>query len=134
MPVRIVTPAGVLHEVDDAALVRAPAEGGDLGVEPGHMNLVAALRIGELRLVETGRGEGRPFAVHGGFLQASPEAVLVLADAAEAADDIDTARAEAARRRAEERLRTRPSGTDVARAEAALKRALCRLRVAGERG
>jgi F-type H+-transporting ATPase subunit epsilon len=68
--------------------------------------------------------------VSGGFLEIRPDKVIVLADACERAEEIDIARAEEAKRRAEERLKTRPSGLDTARAQAALLRSLVRLRVA----
>jgi F-type H+-transporting ATPase subunit epsilon len=72
-------------------------------------------------------------AITGGFLEVRPDKVIVLADACERADEIDIERAEAAKRRAEERLRTHPPGLDERRAEAALRRSLIRLRIAERR-
>lgn len=73
-------------------------------------------------------------AVTGGFLEVRPDRVIVLADAAERAEEIDIARAEEARRRAEERLRERHvPGMDETRAEAALRRAMIRLEVVQKR-
>ena len=63
-----------------------------------------------------------------------PDKVVILADACERAEEIDTARAEAARLRAEKTLKSRPAGADAAVAEAALRRSLARLKVAGRRG
>ncbi len=129
MPLKILTPHGTVFETDRAALVSLTGEGGDLQIESGHINLMTTLRIGRCRV----RTEGGPetlFAVHGGFLEATPAGVLVLADAAEKAADVDVARARSARRRAEERLDRRETETDIPRAEAALKRALLRLGVA----
>ena len=70
------------------------------------------------------------FAIGGGFIEVQPDQVTVLADAAERAEEIDLERAEAARRRAEERLRSRTQeNVDFARAEAALRRAMTRIKV-----
>ena len=131
MPVRILTPDGVVFETDDASVVTAPGEAGDLAVEPGHSNLMTTLRIGPLS-VRTPDGADHLLAVHGGFLEATPQRVVIVADAAEKPEDIDPTRAEAARRRAERRLRLKREDIDMARAEAALKRAFLRLDVAGE--
>ena len=72
-------------------------------------------------------------AVSGGFLEVRPDRVIILADTAERVEEIDVARAEAAKRRAEERLRERIPEMDVARTEAALRRALTRLQVVERR-
>ncbi|HUX01182.1 MAG: ATP synthase F1 subunit epsilon [Phycisphaerae bacterium] len=128
--VQILTPDGLVFEALDATFVAASGEGGDLGIETNHSNLLTTLRIGPLR-IRTAGGE-HPFAVHGGFLEATPEAVRIVADAAEPADAIDTERARTARRRAEERLKRKAADTDIARAEAALARALLRLQLAGK--
>ena len=72
-------------------------------------------------------------AISGGFLEVRPDRVIVLADAAERADEIDVARAEEAKRRAEERLKERVSDVDVARAETALQRAMVHLEVVDRR-
>ena len=69
-------------------------------------------------------------AVSGGFLEVRPDRVVVLADTAERAEEIDIERAEAARRRAQEQLATRPADLDAARAQAALERSMARLKVA----
>jgi len=132
MTVQVVTPSGVLFETEDATFVAASGEGGDLGVETNHSNLLTTLRIGPLR-IRAGDAE-RLFAVHGGFLEATPHAVRIVADAAEPADAIDVERARSARRRAEERLKRKAADTDLARVEAALKRSLLRLEVAGKAG
>jgi F-type H+-transporting ATPase subunit epsilon len=71
-------------------------------------------------------------AISGGFLEVRPDKVIILADACERAEEIDFARAEAAKRRAEETLKERPPGVDAA-AEAALRRSLARLKVAERR-
>jgi F-type H+-transporting ATPase subunit epsilon len=87
------------------------------------------LQAGELR-VKKGREE-LSLAISGGFLEVRPDRVVILADAAERAEEIDVARAEAAKRRAQERLAGRRApGIDEARAEVALHRSLARLKVA----
>lgn len=106
----------------------APGAEGYFGVLSRHAPMVAELRVGELDLVDE-HGQRRVFAVAGGILEVQRDGVIVLADAVEAAQDIDVARATAARSRAEERLRSRASDVDPARAQAALQRALNRLRV-----
>jgi F-type H+-transporting ATPase subunit epsilon len=115
---------------DDVDVVILPSIDGQLGVLPRHAPIVTALQTGEI--VARKSGDEISIAVSGGFVQVSPEAVIVLADAAERAEEIDVARAQAARERAQERVTDRSTITDldVARAEAALSRSLARIRVA----
>jgi F-type H+-transporting ATPase subunit epsilon len=116
---------------DDVDVVVAPGVEGELGILPHHAPLMSMLLPGELR-VRKG-GEELYLAIAGGFLEVRPDRVIVLADAAERAEEIDIARAEAAKRRAEERLKVHPPELDVARAEAALRRAIARLQVVQRR-
>lgn len=116
---------------DDVDVIVAPGVEGQLGILPHHAPLMTTLQPGEL-LIKKG-GEEVSLAISGGFLEVRPDRVIVLADAAERADEIDIARAEAAKQRAEERLRQPAPGIDEARAEVALRRALMRLRVAEKR-
>jgi len=113
---------------DDVDIVVAPGIEGELGILPHHASLMTILKAGELR-IRKGTDE-LSLAVTGGFLEVQPEQITVLADAAERADEIDISRAEAARKRAEERLTHRTSEVDISRAEAALRRSLTRLKVA----
>ena len=114
---------------DDVDIVVAPGIDGELAVLPHHAPLMTMLQPGELR-VRKG-GEETFMAITGGFLEVRPDRVVVLADAAERVDEIDVERAEAARKRAKERLsQQRELGIDGTRAEAALRRSLARLRVA----
>jgi F-type H+-transporting ATPase subunit epsilon len=116
---------------DDVDSVTAPGVEGQLGILPHHTPLMTMLQPGELR-VKKGGGE-LSMAISGGFLEVRPDRIIILADAAERVEEIDVARAEAAKQRAEERLKERPSGIDATRAEAALRRALTRLEVAERR-
>jgi F-type H+-transporting ATPase subunit epsilon len=116
---------------EDVDIVVAPGIDGEMAILPHHAPLMTMLQPGELR-VRKG-GEETYMAITGGFLEVRPDRVTVLADAAERAEDIDAARAEEAKRRAEERLSGKLSGADTARAEAALRRSLVRIRVAEKR-
>ncbi len=102
---------------------------GELGILPGHAPLVASLAIDVLRIKE---GEKtHELAVHGGFLEVTPERVVVLAEAAEFPEEIDVDRALAAKERAERRLAEKGNPEiDQIRAELALQRAMLRLRMA----
>lgn len=124
----IVTAERVVYS-QDVDMVIAPGVEGQLGILPHHAPLMTTLQAGELR-VKRG-GEEDSLAISGGFLEVRPDRVIVLADAAERAEEIDMARAEAAKQRAEQRLTDRHApGLDEARAESALRRALARLTVA----
>jgi F-type H+-transporting ATPase subunit epsilon len=115
---------------DDVDMVIAPGIEGQLGILPNHAPLLTALTYGELRAKKAGE-EDLSVAIGGGFMEVLSDRVTVLADSAERADEIDLERAEAARRRAEGRLkRRREEDIDFARAEAALRRSLVRLKVA----
>ncbi len=116
------------EEVD---VVIAPGVEGQLGILPHHTPLMTTLQSGELR-VRKG-GEEISLAITGGFLEVRPDRVIVLADAAERAEEIDLARAEEAKRRAQEQISRRGPEVDLAQAEAALRRSLARLKVGEKR-
>jgi len=123
----IVTPdrSLVREEVDE---VQVPGAEGYLGVLPGHAPLLATLKVGELWYRV---GQARYYlAIAGGFIEVLPDRVTVLAQIAERAQEIDVARAEAARKRAEERLARPSPDMDLERARVALMKALIRLQVA----
>ena len=132
MPIRleIVTAEKQVYS-GDVDVIIAPGIDGELAILPRHAPLMTMLRPGELRLRQG--GEETSLAVTGGFMEVRPDKVTVLADAAERADEIDIERAEAAMRRAEDRLMTHRNEIDVARAQAALQRSLARLKVAEKR-
>jgi F-type H+-transporting ATPase subunit epsilon len=116
---------------DSVDIVVAPGVEGELGVLEHHAPLMTTLKAGELRARKA--GEEYALAVSGGFLEVRPDRVIVLADAAERAEEIDLQRAEAARKRAQETLASAANQVDVIRAEAALRRALIRIEVAERR-
>ena len=128
----VVTPHRLLMR-EDVTEVMAPGQEGYFGVLPGHAPLMAALKIGEVTYWK-GREE-RHVAVTGGYAEVRPDKVTILADAAERAEEIDVQRAEAARRRADERLRSwGDERIDFTRAQGSLQRAFTRLTVAGKGG
>lgn len=113
---------------DEVDQINAPTKDGRVGILPRHAPLLTILDTGELDIVKD--GQSTPFAISGGFMEVLPTRVTILADAAERADEIDEARAEAARRSAEDRIAQRQSDQEIALAEAELRRALIRLKVA----
>ena len=125
--VEVVTAERELYN-GEANLVSAPGSEGRLGILPRHAALLTTLAPGELRIELNGAEE--PLFVSGGFLEVSNDNVTVLADTAEHAEEIDEARAEEARRRAEERLQNVQSETERVELLAALERAINRIRVA----
>lgn len=127
----IVTAERVIFS-DDVDVIVAPGIEGQLGVLPHHAPLMTILQPGELLIKKKG-GEEFSLAITGGFLEVRPDRVVILADAAERADEIDIARAEEAKRRAQEWLSRPMPEVDAARADAALRRALMRLTVAQRR-
>jgi len=115
-------------------MVIAPGIEGQLGILPDHAPLITALTYGELVLHRPGEGD-EYIAIGGGFMEVGADHVIILADTAERAEEIDEARAEAARNRAQELMaRQMHEVEDVARAEAALRRSAIRLKVARRRG
>ena len=132
MPIKleIVTAERLVYS-DTVDMIIAPGIEGELGILPHHTPLMTLLKPGELR-VKKGDEEA-DLAVTGGFLEVRPDRVIVLADAAERAEEIDEARAAAAKKRAQERLAQQLSETDKARVEAALARALVRLEIVEKR-
>jgi F-type H+-transporting ATPase subunit epsilon len=113
---------------DDVDQINAPTKDGRVGILPRHMPLLTILDVGQMDIIKD--GVATPFAISGGFMEVLPNRVTILADTAERADEIDEARAEAARRRAEERIAQQQSDREMALAEAELRRALIRLKVA----
>jgi F-type H+-transporting ATPase subunit epsilon len=127
----IVTPERLAYS-DTVDSVVVPGSLGELGVLPHHAPLVSTLGVGELRIRKGGSEES--FAIVGGFLQVRPDKVVVMAETADLASEIDVAKAEEARREAERALEGGyQEGADLAAARAALQQALLRIRVAERR-
>jgi len=134
MPLRcqIITQERLVFD-EQVDIVLAPASEGRIGVLPNHSPLIAALSLGELT-VRTG-GDEIHFAIGGGVIQVANNQVIVLADTAEAEEEIDLARADEARRRAEHIMAEgKPSDPDeLAALEASIRRAKLRLEVGRRR-
>jgi len=124
--VEVVTAERELYN-GEADMVSAPGAEGRLGILPRHAALLTFLMPGELRI--TLRDAEEPLFVSGGFLEVLNNTVTVLADTAEHAEEIDQARAEEVRRRAQERLTQAHSDVERAELQGALERAVTRLRV-----
>jgi F-type H+-transporting ATPase subunit epsilon len=127
----IVTPEKLAYS-DEVDSVQLPGSEGELGVLPHHAPLVSTLGAGELRLRKGAQQES--FAIVGGFLQVLPDKVVVMAETADMASEIDLEKAQEARRQAEAALESGyHEGADLAAARAALQQALIRIRVAERR-
>jgi F-type H+-transporting ATPase subunit epsilon len=124
----IVTAERVVY-TEDVDIVLAPGVEGQLGILPHHAPLMTILQSGEI-LARRGTEEDI-MAISGGFLEVRPDRVIILADSAERAEEIDEERAQAAKERAEKRLEERGQVPDLdsARVEASLRRAMARLSV-----
>jgi F-type H+-transporting ATPase subunit epsilon len=109
-----------------ARFVALPGEAGELGILPGHTPLISRIRPGAVR-IELEDGSEELVFVAGGFLEVQPEGVTVLADTAIRGHDLDEAKAEDARRRAEEALANRTAELDYAHAQAELAQAMAQL-------
>ena len=136
MPLRvqIVTAEREVFADDAVDMVVAPGSEGFVGILPKHAPLLTTLNPGMVRIKKGGSEEA--MAVGGGFLQVARDQVLILADSAERADEIDEARAEEARRRAREQISENVRAGDHLRAETArfaLRREEVRIEVARRR-
>ena len=116
--------------VRDAVIaVSVPGREGYLGILPGHAPLLSLLKIGELSYTQG--SVTHYIAVNWGFVEVLPDRVIILAESAERAEEIDIERAHKAKQRAEERLgKVTDSEVDMDRARGALERAMARLEVA----
>ena len=132
LTIEIVTAERVVYSQEGVDEVVAPGAEGEFAVLPEHAAFITTLVPGELRIIRGGEEEA--MAITGGFFEVRNDRIVVLADAAERVEEIDVARAEEARRRAEETLQERRELGDLVQTEASLRRALARLRVAEKRG
>lgn len=131
LSVEIITGERVVYQQADVDMVVAPGLEGTLGILPSHAPLVSLLSYGELR-VKKGPSE-ESLVVFGGFIEIVNDKVIILADSAERAAEIDLARAGEARRNAEEALRNREDVVDLADAEESLRRAAISERIGQRR-
>ena len=127
----IVTPAKQLVKDVAAEEAQIPGLDGYLGILPGHAPLITELKVGVITYKVNGVTE--KLAVAWGFAEVLPDKVTILAETAELPQEIDIARAEKAKARAEERLMSNSPDVDYDRAEDALERAETRIKVATEK-
>ena len=131
MLLEIVTAERLVYS-NQISCVVAPGIEGELGILPYHAPLLTILQPGELRIFEEGEAD-ISLVVSGGFLEVMANRVVILADTAEHAEEIDEARAQEAVRRASERLENRTVDMDLERALASVRRSQARLKVARRR-
>ena len=131
LQLEIVTPERLAYS-DTVDSVVLPGSEGEMGVLPHHAPLLATLGIGELRIRKGGAEEA--FAIVGGFVQVRPDKVVVMAETADMASEIDLDKAQEARREAEKALESGyHEGADLSIARAQLQQALLRIRLAERR-
>jgi F-type H+-transporting ATPase subunit epsilon len=131
LQLEIVTPERLVYS-DTVDSVVLPGSEGEMGVLPHHAPLLATLGVGELRIRKGGAEEA--FAIVGGFVQVRPDKVVVMAETADMASEIDIEKAQEARREAERALESGyHEGADLSMARAALQQALLRIRLAERR-
>lgn len=116
---------------EDVSAVIAWGVEGQLAILPHHAPLMTMLQPGDLMIRKD--KEEEYVVISGGFLEVRPDKVIILADACERADEIDIARAEEAKKRAQETMKAAPLTADAAMAEASLRRSLARLKIAEKR-
>lgn len=123
---KIITPDRVFFE-EEASMVEFNTTEGEIGVYKNHVPMTVILKPGILMITQD--GGVKEAALHAGFVEILQDTVTILAEIIEWPEEIDADRAQAARARAEERLKTKTPETDVARAETALLRAMARIQV-----
>jgi F-type H+-transporting ATPase subunit epsilon len=126
LKLEIVTPEGVTFS-EDVEMVTLPGSEGEMGIYPNHVPLMTQVAAGEVTARRNGRDEF--LAVGEGFVEITGERVAILTDMAIKAENIDEAKAEEARRRAEARLAEKLDDTETALVSAALAHSLAQLKV-----
>ena len=124
---RIITPDRVFYEDDAVTMVEFNTTEGEIGVYKKHVPTTVIIKPGILTISKD--DEIKEAALHAGFAEILEDKVTILAEIIEWPEEIDVARAEAAKQRAEERLQLKDSDTDIARAEIALQRAMARIEI-----
>ncbi len=123
---KVITPERVFYD-GEVNMVEFNTTEGEVGIYKGHVPMTVIVNPGILTISESDRA--RNAALHAGFVEILEDKVTILAEIIEWPDEIDRKRAEEAKARAEERLRTKTPETDILRAETALKRAIARINV-----
>lgn len=126
LQLEIVTPDKMLFSSDEIVYLGIRTNDGGIGIEANHIPVIASLDIAPLKYRLLDGTEGY-IALCGGFMEMNDNKCTILATIAEMATDIDQARAQAARDRAEERLKGKSEGLDIDRAQYSLRRAIARL-------
>ena len=124
---KIITPDRVFYEDDAVTMVEFNTTEGEIGIYKKHVPTTVIVKPGILTITKD--EEVKEAALHAGFAEILEDKVTILAEIVEWPDEIDEERAEAAKKRAEDRLHSKESDMDVARAEIALQRALTRIEV-----
>lgn len=127
----IVTPSKTVYSGEVESFT-APGVVGSFQVLFNHAPMLSSIGIGEVKLKES-EGAKKRFATSGGFVEVKGNKVILLAESAESAEEIDISRAEKSKHRAEERLQTRAAEIDQDRARAALLRSINRLKIASQK-
>ena len=124
---KIITPDRVFYEDDAVTMVEFNTTEGEIGVYKKHVPTTVIIKPGILTISKD--DEIKEAALHAGFAEILEDKVTILAEIIEWPEEIDVARAEAAKQRAEERLQLKDSDTDIARAEIALQLAMARIEI-----
>ncbi len=123
---KIITPERIFYE-GEASMVEFNTTEGEIGVLKGHIPMTVIISPGILTITEP--EEVKEAALHAGFAEILQDEIVIMAEIIEWPEEIDADRAEQAKERAEERLRSKTPETDIVRAETALQRALARIEV-----
>lgn len=123
---KVITPDRIFYE-DEVDMVEFNTTEGEVGIYKNHIPMTLIVKPGILTM--TKGDEKKNAALHAGFVEILQDRVTILAEIIEWPEEIDVARAEEAKQRAEERLTHKDSATDVARAETALQRSLARIQI-----
>ncbi|AEF17841.1 ATP synthase epsilon chain [Thermoanaerobacterium xylanolyticum LX-11] len=123
----VLTPYRKFYDGDVEEII-VTTSAGEVGVQKGHIPMTVALGIGTLKIKND--NEWKEASISNGFMEVKQDNVVILANAAEWPEEIDIKRAEAAKERAEERLRQKKSQKEYFLAKAALRRALVRMTIA----
>lgn len=124
---KVITPDRVFYEDDAVTMVEFNTTEGEIGIYKKHVPTTVIVKPGILTITKD--DEVKEAALHAGFAEILEDQVTILAEIVEWPEEIDEDRAEAAKKRAEERLRSKTPETDIARAETALMRAMARIEV-----